>query len=228
MSSLTDSVPRLGNSQQSTVKELVQSLVATLSDNDLFLYLKWCNSGGIRVALERETLDRCELALRKLCTTWEYRLIASRTLIGLDHEKRTPILNRWLEAGKSQLPYKDAAEDCLSVFNRGKIDEWNPEVTDFEIPDEYVYLGHWPEEFPSSAKKCIFCENPYEKWQMLLRTDCDNGHTFHETCEMKDDRERGIVEGICVCNGGGYQSRNELESEIRDRLPQEQRQGRQP
>ncbi|EKG09948.1 hypothetical protein MPH_12957 [Macrophomina phaseolina MS6] len=191
--------------EPSRLKESIQGFVSSLDDSQLSLYLMWCNA---RV-------------LSKLCVHWEYSKIAARALLRLEEEKRIAILGHWQQAGEDQPPYQEGIR-CLSGFNEDKMKEWNPEGTELEIPDEYVYLDSLPHEFPELAKKCVFCGLAYHKGQLVYRTDCNYGHTFHETCEMKDNREKGIVEGICSnCNGGGYQSRDELASELRRGLLEE-------
>lgn len=211
--------------EPSRPKELIQGLVLSLNDSELSLYLMWCNARGIRVVLERETPDRCASVLANLCGHLEYTKIAASALLRLEEEKRIAILDHWQHVGEDRPPYQEGLR-CLSAFNEDKMKEWNPEASRFEIPDKYIYLDGLPQEFPDSAKKCIFCGEPYRKGQLLYRTDCDNGHTFHEVCEMRDDREQGIVEGVCSsCNGGGYQSRDELASELRHGVIEDQRPG---
>lgn len=218
--------------QPSRLKTWVQDFVASLEDSELSSYLMWCNSRGIRAVLEQESSERCALALADLCGKKEYTTITTNAFLMLDDEKRIAILNNCLEqAGEYRPLYKNLI-DRITAFSENKIREWNPERNlqddEFAIPDQYVYIGAWPEGFSASAKKCVFCDNDYKKWQLLYGADCGK-HTFHETCEMKDDRDKGIVESVCSsCNGGGYQSRNELESEVRDRLLREQRQSSQP
>lgn len=218
---MEDIISKTDDCEPSSLKESIQGLVSSLEDSELSLYLMWCNARGIRVALERETPERCASVLATLCEHWEFTKIAAHAILRLEEEKRITILSHWQQAGEEQRSYQEGVR-CLFAFNEDKIKEWNLEGTELEIPDEYVYLNGLPQQFPDSAKKCVFCGLAYRMGQILYRTDCDNGHTFHETCEMKDGREKGIVEGVCsTCNGGGYQSRDELASELTHRFLEE-------
>lgn len=167
--------------QSSPLVKSVQRLVATLSDDDLFSFLKLCNGTGIPIVLEHESVERCESALAKLCAIWSHRAIAARALVGLNEKKRIEIIQHWFNAGDSQLPYKDA-KLCLSDFNDDQIREWE---ADNLFPEEHVFLGKFPQVFPDSAKKCICCGKNYDNWQLIIRAVC-NIHSVHKTCEKKD------------------------------------------
>lgn len=221
---MNQAIHRTDDSEPTALKDLVQNLAAGLDNSQLSLLVMWCNARGIRVVLERFPPERCASILAKLCEREEYRGIAARALLRLEEEKRISILNHWRQGGEEQPPYENSML-CLSSFNDEKVKIWNREGQEFELPDEYVFIDRWPEGFPHSAMKCAFCNQGYEKGQILYPTNCRNDHTYHEICEMKDERDKGIVEDYCACCGGGYQSRDELRSEIRERLVGERSRG---
>lgn len=162
---------------------------------------------GIVVALHiLETQPGAQL-LEALAQDCNYKENIAHIFLMLDDQKRVQIIRHWMALYPAQNALK-----CLLSFNDSEFAKW-AEEDEFVIPDQLFFFEELPDGFPESAKKCVFCRKRYKVGELLYGTDCNTLHSVHERCEMRADRPEGILDRVCVCNNGGYHSREELVQE---------------